>query len=77
MSWWGWIIFGALLFSTELMIVDLKFYLMFVGMAAIIVGLLDLTGIAWQPWAEWLTFAVVAVISIYFFRKQAYHRGHS
>lgn len=75
MPWWGWIIFGALLFGTELMIVDLQFYLIFVGISAIIVGLLDLTGLPWQPWVEWLTFAIIAISTKYLLRKQMLYKN--
>ena len=34
MPWWGWIIFGALLLGSELLIVDAGFYLVFIGIAA-------------------------------------------
>ena len=39
MPWWGWIIFGALLLGSELLIVDAGFYLVFIGIAAAITGL--------------------------------------
>jgi len=74
MPWWGWLIVGMLLFTTELMVVDLKFYLIFIGLAAIIVGLLDLVDMPWQPWAEWLSFFCITVVSVYYFRHQVYQK---
>ena len=34
MPWWGWMIVGALLLGSELMIVDAGFYLVLIGIAA-------------------------------------------
>ena len=42
MSWWGWIIAGAILLGAELTFVNAQFYLVFVGSAAILVGLATL-----------------------------------
>lgn len=75
MPWWGWLIVGALLFTTELMVVDLQFYLIFIGLAAIIVGLLDLGDMPWQPWAEWVCFCGITLISVYYFRRHVYQKG--
>lgn len=75
MPWWGWLIAGALLFTTELLVVDLQFYLIFIGLAAIIVGLLDLGDMPWQPWAEWLSFFGIALISVYYYRRHEYQKG--
>ena len=75
MPWWVWLLIGILLFTTEVMVVDLEFYLIFIGLAAIIVGLLDLGDMPWQPWAEWLSFFGIALVSLYFFRRQVYQKG--
>ena len=75
MPWWGWLLIGILLFTTELMVVELEFYLIFIGLAAIIVGLLDLGDMPWQPWAEWLSFFGITLVSLYFFRRQVYQKG--
>lgn len=75
MAWWSWILFGALLFLTELLVVDLELYLIFIGVAAIFVGLVDLGDMPWQPWAEWLTFAVASASSIAILRRQRLQRG--
>jgi membrane protein implicated in regulation of membrane protease activity len=40
MSWWGWVIGGAVLLGAELAFVDAQFYLVFVGSAALVVGLI-------------------------------------
>src|ERR1700722_16962116 len=73
MTWWGWIIGGAILFGAELAFVDAQFYLVFVGSAAIIVGLLTVSaGLA--PWLQWALFAALAVVSMPAFRDRVYHR---
>ncbi len=35
MPWWGWVTIGALLLVAEMTIVDLEFYLIFLGIAAL------------------------------------------
>jgi len=77
MSWWGWIVGGAILLGAELAFVDAQFYLVFVGGAAILVGLAAaLTEFA--PWAQWAAFAVLAVALMVTFRSWIYERlrGH-
>lgn len=67
-------VFGALLFGAELMLVDLEFYLFFLGAAAIIVGVLDLTMPGMPVWVEWLAFGALALASMVFFRRRVYSR---
>ena len=73
MSWWGWLVVGIVLAGAELM-TDAAFYLIFAGAAAIAVGLLGLAGVGMPVWAQWVTFAVLAVASMVLFRKQLYSR---
>ena len=42
MAWWGWIAVGTLLLCAELFAIDLEFYLVFIGLGAIIVGIVEL-----------------------------------
>jgi hypothetical protein len=73
MQWWAWIAVGAILLGSELTFVDAQFYLVFVGASAFIVGMLELTfGIA--DWLQWLLFAVLAVTSVFTFRRRIYDR---
>ncbi len=74
MPWWGWIIFGAILFGSELMIVDAAFYLVFIGIAAVITGLVGLLGIGLEPWVQWMMFAVLALVSMVLFRERLYKK---
>ena len=45
MTWWSWMILGAVLLGAELFAVDAQFYLVFLGVSAAIVGLASLAGI--------------------------------
>jgi len=73
MMWWGWVIAGAILFGAELSFVSAQFYLVFVGIAAVVVGVI--TAIASPaPWAQWAIFAALAIISMLAFRTRVYQR---
>lgn len=72
MPWWGWIGVGMLLLAAELMIIEADFYLVFLGVAAVLTGLLGLAVPALPAWGQWLVFAVLALISMVFFRKRVY-----
>ncbi|HEY8155433.1 MAG TPA: NfeD family protein [Myxococcota bacterium] len=61
MPWWGWIVVGALLLSSELF-VPTDFFLVFLGVAALLVGGLGLTGLALPAWAQWLLFAALSLV---------------
>lgn len=74
MPWWGWIIFGALLFGSELMFIDAAFYLVFIGLAAVIVGLVDLLGVSLEFWVQWMLFAGLSLVSMVLIRDQVYKK---
>lgn len=74
MPWWGWIVIGCFLLAAELLGVDAAFYLIFIGFAAVVTGALELVGITMPEWAQWLTFAAIALISMVFFRARVYQR---
>lgn len=74
MPWWGWIILGALLLGAELLGVDAAFYLMFIGLAAVATGFLEVIGINLEPWVQFVVFAVIALVLMVFFRKKLYAR---
>jgi membrane protein implicated in regulation of membrane protease activity len=75
MAWWGWIIGGAILFGAELTFVNAQFYLVFVGFAAMLVGLLSAaTGL--PEWAQWGLFAALSVVLMLAFRARLYDRFH-
>jgi membrane protein implicated in regulation of membrane protease activity len=68
---------GVILFGVELAFIDAQFYLVFVGSAAIVVGLL-VASVAIEPWAQWALFAVLSIASMALFRGRIYRRlrGH-
>ncbi len=72
MPWWGWITVGALLLAAEMTVVDLGFYLVFLGASALSVGLLGIAGVPMPFWLQWIVFAVLAVASLVIFRQRIY-----
>jgi membrane protein implicated in regulation of membrane protease activity len=74
MPWWGWLVIGALLFGSEMFVVDAQFYLVFFGAAAAAVGLLGLAGVALPVWAQWIVFAALSIVAMVGFRKRIYEK---
>ena len=75
MPWWSWMILGAVLLGAELLVVDAAFYLVFLGVAAAITGLAVLLGLgAMAPWAQWLVFGILALITMVTFRQRLYNK---
>ncbi|MGA2189491.1 MAG: NfeD family protein [Steroidobacteraceae bacterium] len=72
MQWWAWIAVGAILLGSELTFVNAQFYLVFVGISALVVGILALAGLATADWLQWLLFAALAVTTMLTFRKRIY-----
>jgi membrane protein implicated in regulation of membrane protease activity len=77
MVWWAWIAVGALLLGAELTTVSAEFYLVFVGSAALVVGLGQLGGLGLAIWLQWSLFAAIAASSMIFFRRRIYERLRS
>ena len=73
MTWWGWIIAGAILLGAELAFVNAQFYLVFLGSAAILTGLATLL-LPLAAWLQWALFAVLAIVSMVTFRTRVYQR---
>jgi membrane protein implicated in regulation of membrane protease activity len=65
-------ILGAILLGAELFAIDAQFYLVFLGVAAALVGFAGLFGIAMPEWAQWMAFASLSLISFFTFRKSLY-----
>jgi membrane protein implicated in regulation of membrane protease activity len=74
MQWWAWVIGGAILLGAELSFVSAQFYLVFIGSAAIAVGLLTAVVGPLGSGAQWGLFAVLAVVSMLAFRSRVYAR---
>ncbi|MGH7259416.1 MAG: NfeD family protein [Nitrospiraceae bacterium] len=67
MTWWYWLLLGLILAGAEMMAPG-GFYLLFFGIAALIVGALAGTGIVQADWLQWLLFSGMAIVSLLFFR---------
>jgi membrane protein implicated in regulation of membrane protease activity len=74
MSWWSWMIGGAVLLGAELGFVNAQFYLVFIGGAALLVGLVSVAAPHLASWAQWALFAIVALVSMVLFRSRLYRR---
>jgi len=74
MAWWSWCILGVVLFGVELFAVDAQFFLVFAGLSALLVGVLGLVGIDLPVWAQWLSFAVLAIVAMFTLREHIYAR---
>ena len=72
MSWWGWLVIGIGLLATEMFLIDAQFYLLFVGVAAVLVGLLGLAAVALQDWGQWVVFSILSLASVLAFRRPLY-----
>jgi inner membrane protein len=68
MVWWHWMVLGLFLAALEL-VTPGSFFIIFFGVAALLVGLLDLWGLAGPVWVQWLIFAVLSVLSLLVFRN--------
>jgi inner membrane protein len=74
MTWWSWMILGAVLLGAELFAIDAQFYLVFLGISAALVGLAGLFGIVMPEWGQWMAFAALSLISFFTFRKSLYEQ---
>jgi len=72
MTWWGWMILGAILLGAELFAIDAQFYLVFLGVAAALVGAASLFGIVMPEWGQWLAFGLLSLIFMFTFRRSLY-----
>jgi membrane protein implicated in regulation of membrane protease activity len=72
MPWWGWVVIGVLLLGAELVLVDAAFYLVFIGVAAVLVGLLGSASLSGPPAVQWTIFALISVVLLVAFRKRVY-----
>ena len=74
MTWWGWMVLGAVLLGAELFAIDAQFYLVFLGLSAALVGLGSLFGIEMAEWVQWTAFAVLSLVFFFTFRKAMYDK---
>ncbi len=74
MAWWIWMIVGLALLSLEMFAIDAQFYLVFLGLGAMIVGLLEMTGIGMPEWMQWTLFGALSLILMFTIRRQLYEK---
>lgn len=74
MAWWGWLVIGFGLMIAELMGVEAAFYLMIIGLGALLTGLVGLAGLTLPIWAQWVLFAGLSIVSMLLFRESLYVR---
>jgi len=77
MTWWSWMVLGALLLGIELFAIDAQFYLVFLGISAALVGLASVLGLVSPEWVQWTAFAVLSLICFFTFRKSLYQKIRS
>jgi membrane protein implicated in regulation of membrane protease activity len=68
MTWWYWLVLGLVLIALEMVSAG-GFYIIFFGVAALVVGPLAYLGLAEPVWVQWLLFSVLSVASLVFFRN--------
>jgi len=74
MTWWQWTVLGGILLFAELLGLDAQFYLIFIGLSALLVGLAEILGINMPLWVQVAVFAAFSLIFLYAFRRMVYDR---
>ncbi len=67
--WWHWLVIGLLLVLAELATPG-GFFVIFFGVAALIVGALSGLGVGGPMWVQLLMFSVLSVVSLLLFRTR-------
>ena len=66
--WWHWLVLGLLLIALE-MAASGGFYIIFFGVAAVVISLMAALGAETPLWVELLLFSVLSIGSLLFFRS--------
>ena len=66
--WWHWLALGLVLIALELAASG-GFYIIFFGVAAVVVAILQLAGLSGPTWMQLALFSILAVVSLMFFRS--------
>ena len=69
MLWWIWVLLGFFLLLVELLTPGCL-YLLFFGVAAIIVGLLAGVQLSGPSWMQWLLFSILSVAALLLLRRR-------
>jgi inner membrane protein len=67
MIWWYWMLLGIVLLGIE-MVTPGGFYILFFGLAALIIGGLTGLGFTQTEWFQWLLFSGLSILSLLVFR---------
>ncbi len=67
MIWWHWLLLGLLLLGAEMMTPG-GFYILFFGLAALVVGAIAALNLVQGESAQWLLFSGIAIASLLVFR---------
>ncbi|ULA62664.1 MAG: Putative activity regulator of membrane protease YbbK [Nitrospira sp.] len=67
MIWWHWLLLGLLLLGAEMMTPG-GFYILFFGLAALVVGAIAALDLVQEASAQWLLFSGIAIASLLVFR---------
>ena len=73
MAWWHWILLGIALLAGE-MVTPGGFFVLFFGIAALLVGALMSVGLAGPPAVQWLLFSALSIGSLLLFRRRLLER---
>ena len=68
MAWWLWMILGIGMLLAELATPG-GFYLLFFGLAGLVVGFLSLVGLDSPAWLQWLLFTGFSLVAVGFLRN--------
>lgn len=68
MVWWNWLLLGLGLLAAE-MATPGGFYILFFGLAALIVGALAGLDLLNTAWLQWVLFSILSIISLFLFRN--------
>jgi membrane protein implicated in regulation of membrane protease activity len=73
MVWWQWLALGLVLVALEMAATG-GFYVIFFGIAAIVIAALRVVDLAGPAWVQLLLFSVISVASLLFFRQRLLSR---
>ena len=67
MQWWHWAVLGLALGLLELATPG-GFFILFFGIGALLVSVLVMLGVGGPLWLQWILFAILSVVTLFFFR---------
>ena len=73
MIWWYWVLLGLVLLALEIATPG-GFFVIFFGVAALVVGLLELIRLIEVDWLQWTLFSVLSVTCLAVFRRPLLER---